>query len=177
MGNKPSGRNRSRGRENRGFTLIEVAVATVLVGLGVVALMVASGSATRVNDANHKLTQAVILVQELREWTLRLPFSDPDPEDQGNPPGPDGVDPQVFVDDLDDLMYVTFDPPRDGQGNAIADLPGWSEIITLSWRNPDDVTNVVSAGTSDVIHVYVAIFFNGKEILKTTWLATRGMQQ
>ncbi len=169
--------NRSRsvrdGSHGRGFTLIEVAVTTILVGLAFVALMVAAGSATRINSTNRDLTQAVILAQEIREWTLHLPFSDPDPGDQGNPPGPDGSDPQDFIDDLDDLMNITYSPPRDGRGSGITDLADWSETITLTWRDPADISAVVSLGTSDVIHVQVAVSFGSREILTIGWLVTR----
>lgn len=156
-----------------GFTLIEVAVATVIVGIGVTALMVAAGSATRVNDAGRELTQAVFLTQELREWTLRLPFSDPDPGDQGNPPGPDGTDPQTFVDDLDDIMNVTYNPPRDGQGAAIADLANWSETITITWRDPDSISTVVADGSSEVVYVQLVLSRDGREVLTTGWLISR----
>jgi len=156
-----------------GFTLIETAVATAIVGLGVAAALVAVQSGTRVNDAGRKLTMAGLLAQELREWTLRLPFSDQDEGDQGNPPGPDGADPQDFVDDLDDLMGVTYDPPRDGQGLAVTDLTGWSQHIDLTWRDPADLTSVVAAGSSDVVYVEITISHKGAEVLKTGWLVTR----
>ena len=157
----------------RAFTLIEVAVATAIIGLGVVALLVAVASGTRTNDAGKRLTQALYLAQEIREWTIRLPFSDPDPGDQNNPPGPDGTDPQLFVDDLDDLMNVTYSPPRDGRGGAIADMVDWSETITLTWRDPASLTTVVAAGSSDVIHVQVDIAQQARPMLSTGWLVAR----
>ena len=119
------------------------------------------------------MTQAVFLAQELREWTIKLPFSDLDEGDADKPPGPDGTIPQIFVDDLDDLMDVTYSPPRDGQGMSIYDMTGWSQTITLTWRDPDDLSTVVTAGTSDAIHVQVSIAYNGTEKLTTGWLVTR----
>ncbi|HOF19019.1 MAG TPA: prepilin-type N-terminal cleavage/methylation domain-containing protein, partial [Phycisphaerae bacterium] len=56
-----------------GFTLIEVAIATAIIAIGVVALVVSVGSGTRANQGGTELTQAVFLAQEIREWTLRLP--------------------------------------------------------------------------------------------------------
>jgi len=156
-----------------GFTLIEVAVATAIIGLALAALLGAVASGTRTNNAGKKLTQAVFLAQEIREWTIRLPFSDPDPGDADNPPGPDGSDPQVFVDDLDDLMDVTYSPPRDGVGSPIADMTPWSETITLTWRDAANLTSTVSAGSSNVIHVQVDISCQGQPILTTGWLVGR----
>jgi len=156
-----------------GFTLIEVAVATAIVGVGVTALMTSLAANTRTNRAGQSLTRAVFLAQEIREWTVKLPFSDPDPGDVGNPPGPDGSNPQTFVDDLDDLMDVTYSPPRDGLGNAITYMPEWSQTISLTWRDPDSLTTVVSPGTSDLVYVKVEISHQGQTVLTTGWLVSR----
>ena len=165
--------NRKTRRGASGFSLIEAAVATVIIAVGVTALMISVAAGTRTNDAGRLLTQGVFLVQEIREWTLKLPFSDPDVAQQGNPPGPDGSDPQVFVDDLDDLLNVTYSPPRDGQGQPIADMVGWSQAITLSWRNPDNLSQTIANGASDIIHVQVAVSNQGKPVVTTGWLVSR----
>ncbi len=157
----------------KAFSLVEVAMSTAMVGLGVVSLMTFVGSGTRINGQAQDLTRASFLVQEMREWTLRLPFSDPDPGDAGKPPGPDGTDPQIFVDDLDDLLNVTYSPPRNGMGTAIADMPEWSETIVLTWRDPSNLSAVVSNGASDVIHVSLIISRQGREVLRTGWLVVR----
>lgn len=156
-----------------GFTLIEIVVATVLVGLALVAMMASVGSNTRVNDAGTKLTQGTFLAQEIREWTLSLPFCDQDAGDLGNPPGSDGSDPQVWVDDLDDLMDVTYCPPRDGQGYAIANLSAWSQTITMTWRDPNDLGSTVSSGSSEVIYVNVDIKHSNNLVVSSGWLVTK----
>jgi len=156
-----------------GFSLIEVAAATAIVSIALTALLVAVGSNTRVNDAGGKITQAAALAQEIREWTLTLPFVDPDPGDAGKPPGPDGSSPQVFVDDLDDLMDVTFSPPRNGQGNPIYAMGGWSQTILLTWRDPNSLLTTVTPGQSDILCAEVQVAFQGQIILTTNWLVTR----
>ena len=156
-----------------GFTLIEVMVAIGVIGMGVAALFVSLQAGTKVNGSAAELTRAVFLGQEIREWTLKLPFSDPDSGDQGKPPGPDGSNPQVFVDDLDDLMGVTFSPPRDGTGVPIADLADWSETINMTWRAPNDLSATVANGTSDVIHVEVQIRNKNQPLYTTSWIVTK----
>ena len=142
--------------------------------------MVSVESSTRVNDVGGKLAQGTFLAQEIREWSLALPFSDPDAADAGNPPGPDGVDPQVFVDDLDDFLGfyqrgTTYKPPRDGMGNAITSLPDWSQTITLAWRDPNNVAAPAphGVGTSDVVYVHVDVAYRDKTVYGTNWLVTR----
>ena len=71
--------------ESRGFSLIEVAVATAIIGLGIVAMIVSTRSGTDINGASREMTQALFLANEIREWTLKLPFSDQDPADKKNP--------------------------------------------------------------------------------------------
>ncbi len=156
-----------------GFSLIEVLVAVATISIGIVAMLTAVGSSTRVNGEGRRITRAAFLAQEIREWTIKLPFSDLDPGDIDNPPGPDGVSPQVYVDDLDDLMDVVYAPPRDGQGCPVTDMVGWSQSINLTWRDPDRISVVVEPGTSDVIHVHVTIAKDGTEILTTGWLTAR----
>ncbi|RPI64127.1 MAG: type II secretion system protein [Planctomycetaceae bacterium] len=168
LSKRPSAGRRLRGCE--GFTLIEVAIATVIIGLGVTALLTSIGAGTRANKGGQKLTQATFLAQEIREWTLRLPFKDTDAADASNPPGSDGYDPQTYVDDLDDLMNVTYNPPRDGRGQAITDMPGWSQTITMTWRNPANLASVVTAGTSKVVYVQVCVAYNAQPVLTTGWL-------
>ena len=153
-----------------GFTLVEAICATLIVGIGAAAIMVSAASGTRVNSASQKLTQAAFLAQELREWTLSLPFTDQDESDQGNPPGPDGSDPQDFVDDLDDLMGITYSPPRDGRGIAISNMDGWSQQIDITWRDPSDLTSEVTAGTSEIVYLEATVLYDGVQVIQTGWL-------
>jgi prepilin-type N-terminal cleavage/methylation domain-containing protein len=171
-------RNVPRGpRGVRGFTLTEVIVATAVVGIGISALMVATKSGTEVNMVGREITQATFLAQELRELTLRLPFSDQDDGDQDNPPGPDGSDPQVFVDDLDDLMGVTYSPPRDASAEVITDMDGWAQTIDLSWRDPSNLAASVALGSSNMIYVDVTISHSGRTVLSTGWLVARRLSE
>ena len=167
-----SGRGRRAGRA--GFTLIEAVVATAIVGIGVSALFVSLKAGTEVNGASADLTQAVFVAQEIREWTLKLPFTDPDPGDQGKPPGPDGADPQWWVDDLDDLMDVAYSPPRNGSGESMYGLDDWSQAITLTWRDPKNLSAVVTPGSSDVVHVQVEVSRGSRALLTTGWFVTGG---
>ena len=164
---------RTTARCHGGFTIIETALATVVVGIGIVAMVHAMAAGTRVNSQGRDITHAVFLAQEVREWTLQLPFSDPDDADAGNPPGPDGADPQSFVDDLDDLMDVTFTPPRDGQGQVIEGMADWSQTIEMEWRDPNSLTTAVPVGSTEVISVNVTIRHNGQKVTSSSWLVAR----
>lgn len=157
-----------------GFTLLEVLFASIIIGIGFVAILGAVASSTKVGYASSEITQAILLTQDIREWTANLPLSDMDPEDIANPPGPDdylegGV---PNVDDLDDLMDATFSPPRNGLGEDIANMADWSQTISLTWRSPTDINTVVVPGTSGIIHVQVTISKNNETLMQTGWLLT-----
>ena len=157
----------------RGFSLIEVAVATSIVGLSLAALLVATASNTRINSEGSKMLRAAYLAQEMREWTLLLPFQDPDEGDRDNPPGPDGTSPLSFVDDLDDLMDVTFTPPRDGQGYSMYGMDGWSQTVAITWHDPMDLSTEAAAGSTDLVRVQVDVVYRNQTVLTTSWLVTR----
>jgi Tfp pilus assembly protein PilV len=133
----------------RGFSIIEALIASVLVGLGIASLMVATKSGTQVNAASRDIARATRLGQEIREWTIKMSF-----------------------DEIEALGNVTYSPPRDGMGQTIADMTGWSQQITLTRRDPDDLCSPGDAD-SDVIHVEVTVLYDNRPVLVTGWFVTR----
>jgi prepilin-type N-terminal cleavage/methylation domain-containing protein len=61
----------------RGFTLIETALATVIIGVGVLALVEAQGAFLKSNAWSSQSATAFYLANEVRELTRRLPKHDP----------------------------------------------------------------------------------------------------
>src|SRR5687767_378043 len=64
-------------RPRRGFTLLETALATVIVGVGVVGMMSLLAVCTQQNRGGSQLTTAMYLAQCVQEATADLPFNDP----------------------------------------------------------------------------------------------------
>ncbi len=156
----------------KGFTLVEVLVTSVLMGIGITSMMAGISSSNQVNSAGSDISQAVLLMQDVREWTMNLPFRDPDIGDAGNGPGSDGISPQEFVDDLDDLMDVTFSPPKNSHGETLYEMSDWSETITLTWRSLSNVSQAVTDGSTTVINVQVTIQHQGQDVMTSSWLRT-----
>jgi prepilin-type N-terminal cleavage/methylation domain-containing protein len=165
----------------KGFTLLEVLLAAVILGVGIAAALNSMIFSTRSNAESNRLTEATFLAQEIRTWTESLPFSDQDPSDMLNPPGPDSYDDMGvgYVDDLDDLYYSDFSPPRDSLGNPIDRLSGWVQRVRLSWRSEADPQIEVEPGSSDLIYVEVSIgryddyTYRYSHELSTGWLRAR----
>src|SRR5205085_1701817 len=64
-------------RARRGFTLIETALATIIVGVGVIALVEAQQAFHVQNSWSSNASIATRLGNEIREMTLNLPQHDP----------------------------------------------------------------------------------------------------
>ena len=162
-------RTRRHTRQRGGFSLVEILMAAILLAIGVAGLLSAMAAGTQTNQAGRDLATASFLAQEIREYTLRLPFADPDTDDSAAP-GPNGSDPKTFVDDLNDMMAVTYSPPRDGQFKQIAGMTDWSQEVKITWRDPKQLTKEVDPGKSNVVYVQVTIKHHGVHILTTGWI-------
>lgn len=147
-----------------GFTLIESAMATVIIGVGVLAMVDAQSSFITANSWSSHAASGTYLANEIREMTRNLPKHDPVVglfiEDDGESGvlhgwGPDGG--EVGVDDFDDIEDfdgLTFS----FQGTAgfdDGDLPGpinaYGEIIpdiSLDGTEAGSTTNGVFVGTA-----------------------------
>jgi type II secretory pathway pseudopilin PulG len=107
------------GKRRSAFTLIEASLATVIVGVGVLAIVEAQQSFLQKNAWSTHTSTAMFLANELREMTRTMPrhdrfsggvyFLDPDAHTgfRGWGPEPDEVTPLDF-DDLDDFDGVAF---------------------------------------------------------------------
>ncbi len=166
----PSGNIRSR---RRGFTLIEAAITTVIIGVGVVSLMSLIGAGTQSNAETAKLTTAIQLANTIRDLTLSLDFIDP--QTPAATFGPDtgesltGANP---YDDVDDFHNAVFSPPIDARRQTLDDYPNWSQAITVETINPLDLdaSTPVEPGTTEMNRVTVRIRQNGREIHRQSWI-------
>ncbi len=151
-----------------GFTLIEVALATAIISIAAIALMVGVGSSTRINSAGRSLAQAVILAENIRELSIKLPYFDPDLSEQGTI-GPEAG--ETVIDDLDDL-HQSFTTVIDSQGNTISGMPRWRQVVTVQWVDDSDLTTV-SGIVKDTVMVAVDVRLNLKPVYSTSWLVAK----
>ncbi len=191
------GRGSSGRAARRGFTLIETALATIIVGVGVLAIVSAQQAFHQQNGWSARAGTASRLGNEIRELTLRLPRHDPvvgmvfdevtgDPLTWGPEPS------ELWVGDFDDLddfdgdgggliFSATFNPPN-GPINArreiIANMPGWSQIVTVRNVNPFDITDgTVGDAATNMMVVDVLITYQGVnddvpvEMTRVSWVA------
>ena len=131
----------------QGFTLVEVMVATVIIGIAISAMVGANAYFTRVNGAGVDLTQAGALIDQIREMTLALEISD-----------------------LAALDGQVFSPPIDSAGTAMTELGAYSQAVTVEHVLKSDLSGVDSTGASPFVRVTVRVLLNGCEVASSAWI-------
>lgn len=156
-------------RGRKGFTLVETALAMVIVGTGVMALLELLAAGSMVNASGTTLTTAVNLANNIHEITIGLPFQNPT-----NPTSlaKDSGGPTAYT-YLWDMNGDTYSPPLDVRRNPIATYSNWSQKVTI---NTVDPTNVTASRPNDptvpTARVSVVITHNGAVVYQVSWLIT-----
>lgn len=153
-------RNARGGRaRRRGFTLMETALTTVIIGVGVLALIDAQQAFMRTNAWSTQAATATYLANEIREMARKLPRHDPVTGlyTTGTPPAttlngwgpePGEVTARDFddIDDFDGMLFVNdgtagvadhdLAGPIDAFGNVIPEILANGEVMTDGQGNP-----------------------------------------
>jgi len=153
-----------------GFSLVELLIAILLVGVAIAALMVANGSLTIANSAGTDLSTAEFLIEQIRELTALLPVIDPQT-------GADTFGPEeaslADYDDLDDFDGAYFSPPIGANRDVLNDFAAFNQHVTVENVNATDFEQVVSDHDSSFVRVKVTVLLNSKEISSTSWIRAR----
>ena len=154
-----------------GFSLIEVLIAVLLVGLAVASLVASNSAFTKANRAGTDLSTAEFLVEQIRELTALLPVIDP-----GSTVwtfGPEASETLATYDDLDDFDGTSFSPPINANRLPLNDLAAYSQQVTVENVNASNFEQVVADTTTSFVRVTVRVYLNSKEISSTSWLRAR----
>lgn len=185
---RPTNRHPRRLRRAGGFTLIEAALTTVIVGTGVLAIVAAQQAYHMKNNWATRTTTAMLLANEMRELTLGLPLHDPITGETTYGPESD-EDSVVAYDDLDDFAGTItsgvgsgtdFSPPVNALRQEIDDLSGWTQRVTVENVLPDyiDASFAQPMGSTDVMRVTVDVLYRppgatqDEAITRLTWVVT-----
>jgi Tfp pilus assembly protein PilV len=133
----------------RGFTLIEAAIVTAIVGLGIVGLLelIAAGSMANIESA--ETTTAVYLAENVNEMMQ-------------------GVSYATLKSTYDNVTYSTV---KDGRGQNLTGFSGWSQVIDVSYVDPDLITMAVpDTQVERTSVVTVSVLHNTKKLYTLKWL-------
>lgn len=158
-----------------GFTLIETALATVIVGVGVVAMMQLLTVCSSQNSGASQSTTAIYLAQCVQEMMADLPFNDP----SGAGFGREESGGLLTWDDVDDFngWDTTAGAPVDATRQPLTNLNCYAQAVTVQEVSPNNLTLALPG--SDCKLVTVRILYRRTtagvwtEIYRSTWLRTR----
>jgi prepilin-type N-terminal cleavage/methylation domain-containing protein len=161
-------------RRRRGFTLMETALATIIVGVGVMAIVELLAKGTQANNSSNDMTTAINLVKNVHEFGLKLAFTDPNtPTNWGIDAGENVNDPTTY-NDVNDMDGRTFSPPIDARGRPIDSLSGWSQQVVVHSVDPNSLTTDVPNGTAPAVRITVSVVHRGQTVTSSTWYTFDG---
>lgn len=112
-----------------GFTLIEAALATVIIGMGVVATLGLFGTCAESNAASNNQTVGMMLAGNIQELAASMQFNDPY---YGRTTfGSETGETVATYNDIDDLDGKTFNPPIDAERNTLENMSQYSQVISV----------------------------------------------
>ena len=135
---------------SEGFTLIEVMIAVILVGIAIASLVASSVAFTQSTGAATDISTAEFLIEEIRELTAGLDY-----------------------DDLYDFDGLSFSPPINAKQESLDNLSGFTQHVIVENVSATDFEVVVDDHSSVFVRVAVGVTLNGKEIGSAQWLRAR----
>ena len=129
-----------------GFTLIEILIAVVLLGLAMAAIVASNVAFTQATAQAAQLSTAEFLIEQIRELTALLLYND-----------------------VDDFNGAVFNPPIDCQQRQLTDFSDYSQAVTVENLS----ANLQPPGpdpNSPFVRVTVRILYQNNEITKASWI-------
>lgn len=174
----------SRNAPRRAFTLIETALATVIVGVGVLAMVAAQQGFHKQNSWSTHASTATRLGNEIREMTLNLPRNDPVTGTaywgaEGN---------ETFVgafDDIDDfdgdgngLIFSAAlgNGPLNARREIVANMNGWAQEVYVRNVDPFNIHSVEADNSTTMLMVEVIVTYQPPgastpvEMTRVSWI-------
>ena len=183
-------RSPRRSPRRRGLTLIETALATIIVGVGVLAIMVAQEAFHQQNTHSVQSATATRLGNEIRELTLNMPRHDPVTGNAywGAEPNETTLDDFNDLDDFDGLIFSAElgNGPINSRRQIIPNMNGWSQTVLVDMVNASNINEYypVPEEPEDypeeyLMRVTVIVSHQGamdpepREITRVSWISAR----
>lgn len=174
-----------------GFTLIETALATVIVGVGVLSIVSAQQVFHKKNSWSSHVSTATWLGNEIREMTLSLPRHDPVTGTAFWGPEPDTELTIFDYDDLDDFdgaagtglqfsaipVAGVVNGPRNSRREIIANMDGWTQTVFVDMVDPFDIAAPPTDPLVYLMRMTVVVSFQGPsdpapwDVAEVSWIA------
>jgi prepilin-type N-terminal cleavage/methylation domain-containing protein len=143
-------------RRQGGFTLIEVLIAVILVGMAIAGLTGANYAYSEANGAGTDISTADYVIEQIHEMTAAMTV------DQIYAYGGTGT-----------AWRSAIHPPVNAAGASLGTaFSAWSQQLKVE-KLQKDLTTPDTGTTPDFYRITVRALKNGKEVSSATWLRTR----
>jgi type II secretory pathway pseudopilin PulG len=143
--------SRQRPGSRQAFTLIEAAIVTVIVGVGIMAMLELLAAGSMANGASAELTTAMGLASNIHEMSLGVEYAN------------------VMT-----LNNLSYQPPVDAKKITITDssLAQWRQQVTVNYLDRHLITSTVpNTQIEPAARITVTVSRNGAPVYTTSWLA------
>jgi hypothetical protein len=72
---------------------------------------------------------------------------------------------------LSALNGSTWTPPIDSRGVAVSDFDDWTQTVTVTGADPNQLTRTVSLGSAKTLKCTVNVTHNGETVSSLSWYA------
>lgn len=156
--------------KKQGFTLIEILIAVILIGMAIASLLASNVSFTKANAIGTNLCNAEFLIEQIRELTAILPATDPDYATNTFGTGEASL---AEYDDVDDFDAQTFNPPIDTLRQPISDLSAFTQVVTVENVSMSNLEQTAADNSTDFLRITVDIKLNNNTISSASWIRAR----
>jgi prepilin-type N-terminal cleavage/methylation domain-containing protein len=138
----------ARHPRRRGFTLIEAAIVTAIIGIGIVSMVQLFAAGTMANADSAELTSAVYLANNIDEMLQGATYS-------------------TLKATYDNH---TYEPPVDGTGAQLSGFTGWKQVVSVKYVDHNLLTFVVpDTQVEPTSRVTVTVYHNNSPIYTASW--------
>lgn len=116
-------------RRRPAFTMVEVAIAAVIVGVALAASLATIGATARSARDLSDCQLGQLLADGLMSEILMQAYEDPNNSLQFGLESGESAATRSAFDDVDDYDGWSAAPPQDKAGNALPDTSGWTESV------------------------------------------------
>ena len=161
-----------RRTRHAGFTLIETALATVVIGTGFVSALALFGACTQQTALAERRTAAMLLALNVQEAMATAAFAD---AADATHFGPEPGELLGGYDDLDDFDGLAARPPIDAVRRPVEELGRFEQVVAVTAADPDRPA-AASAG-EPCRRVSVTVRYHADagpiDVYELTWLRMR----
>jgi type II secretory pathway pseudopilin PulG len=145
-------------RSEKAFTLVEVLLAAVIVGVAVPAILLLVGSTTMQSKGIQEYTSAMMLANHTREMMSGLPF-----------------------DDVQAFNGQSFSPPIDANRQPMSGMDKWQQSIAVQLVGDSQGQHLDTVGDTSAIAARVTVTISQRgsasapwvQVVTISWLKTR----